>query len=448
MPKFRRAVLVGTVTASLAALSVVPASAQSGTKPTATEVGVTASEIHIAVVADVDNPLAPGLFKGAVDGVKAGAAYLNSKAGGGGLAGRKVVVDFYDSKLSPNETRNATINACQNDLAMVGTEALFLTSVDDMVNCKDQAGQATGLPDLSSITTGIPETCAPISFPAVGIQIDCATVTQNPQTYYGNQGPAKWLLSQHKGGLHGPMLVSSDTKDANRGGTIGALAIQKAGIKADQGTTVTKSGRDQQSAYTSVVQQMKADGSNYAYNSLAANSALQIRSEAQLQGLDSTKVVWDCVSCYGNQIVPQNASTFEGEVQYISFLPFEEADTNKTLAAFLKYVKQVGGTPDQFTAYAWEAALAFADSVNATVKTNGVNGVTRPNLIAGIKTLTTFDAGGMAGTRSFKDGKTTNCFVEVQFKNGKWVRQYPTKKGTFDCKASNGITLQANLLGS
>jgi len=448
MQKFRMSVLVGTVTAALAALSAVPASAQSSAKPTATEVGVTASEIHIAVVADVDNPLAPGLFKGAVDGVKAGAAYLNSKAGGGGLAGRKVVVDFYDSKLSPNETRNATINACQNDLAMVGTEALFLTSVDDMVNCKDQAGQATGLPDLSSITTGIPETCAPISFPAVGIQIDCATVTQNPQTYYGNQGPAKWLISQHQGGLHGPMLVSSDTKDANRGGTIGALAIQKAGVKSDQGTTVTKSGRDPQSAYTSVVQQMKTDGSNYAYNSLAANSALEIRSEAQLQGLDSTKVVWDCVSCYGNQIVPQNASTFEGEVQYISFLPFEEANTNKTLAAFLKYVKQVGGTPDQFTAYAWEAALAFADSVNATVKANGVNGITRPNLIRGIKTLTTFDAGGMAGTRSFKDGKTTNCFVEVQFKNGKWVRQYPAKKGTFDCKASNGITLQANLLGS
>ena len=34
---------------------------------------------------------------------------MNSKAGGGGLAGRKVVVDFYDSKLNPNETTNAEI---------------------------------------------------------------------------------------------------------------------------------------------------------------------------------------------------------------------------------------------------------------------------------------------------------------------------------------------------
>jgi hypothetical protein len=440
--------LVGVVTVGLATLSGLPAAAQSSnTKPTATEVGVTATEIHIGVVADVDNPLAPGLFKGAVDGVKAGAAYLNSKAGGGGLAGRKVVVDFYDSRLSPNQARNGTINACQNDVAMVGTAALFLTSVEDMVNCKDKAGQNTGVPDFSSISVGVAETCAPISFPTFGSQIDCSAISQNPQTFYGNQGPPKWYLSQHKGGLHGPMLVSNDTKDANRGATILALTNQKAGIKADQGTTVVKSGLDPQSAYTSVVQQMKTDGSNYSMVGLAANSALELRSEAQLQGLDSSKVLWECISCYGNKIVPQNAAAFEGEVQFLGFLPFEEANTNTTLAAFLKYVKQVGGTPDQFSAYSWGSVLAFRDAVNATVKTNGVNGLTRPNLIAGIKTLTTFDAGGMSGTRSFKSGKTTNCFVMVQFKSGKWVRQYPTKKGTFDCKPSNGTSIQANLLG-
>jgi len=68
------AVLVGTVIAALTALSLVPAAAQSSTKATATEVGVTAGEIHIAVVADVDNPLAPGFFEGrVVDGVQAGA---------------------------------------------------------------------------------------------------------------------------------------------------------------------------------------------------------------------------------------------------------------------------------------------------------------------------------------------------------------------------------------
>ena len=39
-------------------------------KPKATEIGVTATQIKIAVEADVDNPFVPGLFQGVVDGVQ------------------------------------------------------------------------------------------------------------------------------------------------------------------------------------------------------------------------------------------------------------------------------------------------------------------------------------------------------------------------------------------
>jgi hypothetical protein len=439
-------VVVGAVTAALVALAVMPAAGQSSNEqPKATEIGVSAKEIHIAIAADVDNPFAPGLFQGAVDGVKGAAAYINSKEGGGGLAGRKLVVDFIDTHLNANDSRNATITACQNDLAMVGGAVLFLSTVADITNCKDQAGQTTGLPDIGSVVVGVPETCAPTSFPAIGAQIDCASVTQNPQTFNGNQGPDKWLLSQHKGGLHGPMIVGNDTKDAQRGGTILSLTAQKAGVKADQGTTVPRSGRDPQSAYTNIVQQMKADNSNYSLMTSAASSALELRSEADLQGLDSSKIVWECVSCYGNKIVTDNASAFEGEYQFLGFLPFDETKYNKTLAAFIKYVGK--DKADQFAVYSFEATLAFADAIKAAVAKNGINGVTRAATIDGIKSLTDFDAGGMAGSHSFKTRTTTNCFVMVQFKSGKWARVYPTKKGTFDCKPSNGIAIKANLLG-
>jgi hypothetical protein len=446
--KVRNAIVIGALLVSLAAFGVGPATAQSSKeKPQATEVGVSATEIHIAVIADVDNAAAPGLFKGAVDGVKAGAAYLNSKGGGGGLAGRKLVVDFYDSKLNPNEARNATIQGCTNDLALVGTAALFLSQVEDIVNCKDQAGQATGIPDMSSVTTGVPESCSAMSFPAFGTALDCPTVTQNPQTFYGNQGPPKWELSKSKGGLHGVTIVGNDTKDAARGGTIIGLTAQKAGIKADQGDPVVSvSGRDPQSVFTPIVQKMKQDGSNWSSNIASVNQALLLRNEADLQGINPSSVVWECGSCYGNKVVTQNAQAFEGEVQQLGFLPFEEASVNKTVANFVKYVKLVGGTPDQFSAYSYAAVLAFGDAVNAVVKSNGVNGLTRPNLITAIKGLTEFDAGGMIGQRSFKDGRVTACFVMVQFKSGKWVRQYPTKKGTYDCKSSNTTTVKANLI--
>jgi hypothetical protein len=151
-------VVVGALMGALALTATVPAGAQSsGDAPKATDVGVTASEIHIAVIADVDNSLAPGLFKGSPDGVKAGAAYVNSKAGGGGIAGRKLVVDFIDSHLNPNETRNAVIQACQNDFAMVGGVVLFLTNVSDITNCPDSTGKATGLPDMPATAVNTTE---------------------------------------------------------------------------------------------------------------------------------------------------------------------------------------------------------------------------------------------------------------------------------------------------
>ena len=129
---------------------------------TATDVGITPTEIRIGVIADTGSPLAPGLFQGAVDAVQAWAKYMNEKEGG--LAGRKIVVDTYDSKLDANEARNAIIEACSKDFAIVGTSALFLNNIDDLVGCKDIKGAATGLPDFPSSRTEVVHQCSPVSY--------------------------------------------------------------------------------------------------------------------------------------------------------------------------------------------------------------------------------------------------------------------------------------------
>ena len=70
---------------------------------------------------------------------------------------------------------------------MVGTFLLFLSNVDDEVNCPDQAGATTGLPDLASVATGVPQACSPVAFPVSPAQLVCSTKDQSPQTYNGNQ---------------------------------------------------------------------------------------------------------------------------------------------------------------------------------------------------------------------------------------------------------------------
>jgi hypothetical protein len=143
----RAAAAAIVVVAAVIGSTLVPAAAQGG-RPAAEDVGITDKEIHVAVIADVENAVVPGLFQSGVDAVRAWAKLLNKK---GGIAGRKVVVDFLDSKLSADEARNAAIQACSDDFAMVGSEALFLNNVDDMVACKDAQGNATGLPDTPGL---------------------------------------------------------------------------------------------------------------------------------------------------------------------------------------------------------------------------------------------------------------------------------------------------------
>jgi hypothetical protein len=75
-----------------------------------------------------------------------------------------------------------------------------------------------------------------------------------------------------------------------------------------------------------------------------------------------------------------------------------------------------------------------------------VNAVTRQNLLDGLRTLTSFDAGGIIGTTDIANKKTSSCFVLIQVKNGKFVRVHPTKPGTFDCKKSNYVTIKDDLL--
>ena len=74
-----------------------PTDVCTGKTLSASETGVSSTDIKVTVMADVGSPLSPGLFQGSMDGIKAWADYVNAN---GGLACRHVVVaqaDFVHS---------------------------------------------------------------------------------------------------------------------------------------------------------------------------------------------------------------------------------------------------------------------------------------------------------------------------------------------------------------
>ena len=441
-------VLCAVIIASIAALSSTAGAQSSSEKPKATDIGITDKEIHIAVVADVDNAIVPNLFKSEKDAVEGVAKYLNSKAGGGGLAGRKVVVDFYDSKLNPNATTNAQIQACQNDLAMVGTSSVFLTSVDNMRNCTDSTGAVTGLPDIPFVTTALVQQCSDQSFPIAPPQVDCATKNQHPQTFRANVSRGRYYNEKFgEGKLHGVYVFPNDSKSARDGSFVSLGALRDIGIKSDQDFDL--SGASPQSAYTPVVQAMKSKGANYG-QAITAQAAVLLRKEASLQGLTGVKV-WDCgVGCYDkeNFLIPGGADV-EGEYVDTLFLPFYSKAEQRANASTGNYVKYTG--QDKIASsgpYAWAAGLAFRDAVNAQVKAGGINSITRKTLFDQLNKIHKFDADGMFAPIDLAGRQISNCSVTMQVKNGNYVRVSPTKPGTFKCWPNGIVTRKLDIFGT
>ncbi len=412
-------------------------------KPIATDVGITDKEIRVAVIADVDTSLAPGLFQGSVYGVEGWAKYVNKN---GGLAGRKVVVNFYDSKLNANDTRNAFIEACKNNFVVIGASALFTNNVSDIENCPgaiDEAGGTyLGLPDFAVVTTEVDQQCSKTTISINPPQILCETRTQNPQTYQGNAGRAAYYQKKFGKNLHGAYLYSSDLKAANNANRASMGQMQVEGIKADQEVDI--SSRAPQSAFTPIVQTMKQDGSNYAQSGGAQNTTVALRKEAKLQGLQDV-TVWDCtLQCYDRRLIEQGGVDVEGQFVSLLFLPFEDAKHNKMLANFLKYTGK--DKADGFGIQAWASGLLFAEALNAAVAENGVNGVDREAIFEQVAKINSFDAGGILGKTNIAEKEVTPCYVLMQVKSGKFKRVWPSKPGTFDCKPQNVIQVKLDLL--
>ena len=423
----RWVVLVGALGLVGALFPTAAAARPQQQQPAGGEIGVTADTIRIAVIADVDNAARPGLFQGSVDGVNAFAKFVN--ANGGLAGGRKLQVDFIDSKLSADEARNALVKACQEDFAIVGTTALFMNNIEPMTSCVDQAGRATGLPDVPVLQTEIAHQCSPISYPVIVVGLDCATKDAAQKKVTIRTGAGKYFTKRNKD-LHGVFTLAGDLKSTVNAALPLVESYKSLGVKSDGEFKV--SGLSPQAAYTPIVQAIKQNSSTYVLNNVDYKADVFLRKEAQVQGVNTVKV-WDCaLQCYDRRLIEEGGDAVEGQYVNLFFIPFEEAKQNKSVD---NYLKNVGGkdNADGFGAQAWTAGLFFRDVVNNVVKADGDNGLTRARFLEEAAKVHDFTADGMLGPTDVGGRKVSPCGVILQVKNGKFVRVTPKKKGTLDC---------------
>jgi hypothetical protein len=110
-----------------------------------------------------------------------------------------------------------------------------------------------------------------------------------------------------------------------------------------------------------------------------------------------------------------------------------------------KLVAAVGGIEniDFNSVSSWVAALLFEDAAKKAIANGGT--LSRQSLFDALKTETSFDAGGIIGATDFAHHMPSPCIVMTQIKDGKFVRTYPTKVGTFDCNKKNIVEMKLDL---
>jgi len=422
--------------ATSAAASASASAAPTGTVP-ASDVGITASTIRVAMIADVNNPLVPGLFKDSVNAVDAWAKEVNAA---GGLDGRQVQVDFCDSQLNPNATTACVIKACQNDFALVGTSANALVDLSDLDGCKNAAGKAVGIANLAAFAF-VPEVCDPDTYGAGGVGSYCATAKQSPSTYQVPVGDTRYLVA-HNPGLHGIWMYDTDDPTFKLTEEPLFQAESNIGIKKDGQGFYPLSGGVPQSALTPFIQQIKASGSTFVYDDTTTQSMVLLRKEAALQGVNNQVKVWECNSgCYDPSFAQLGGATVNGT--YASLLELPYLSDQKANPALDKLITDLGG-PSNFNNNAYGSyvmALLFQDAVNKVIASGQT--LDRASLFTVLnKDETAFTAQGNIGATNVSGHLGSNCEVLVQLQNGTWNRVDPATPGTFDCSPNNVSTLK------
>ena len=423
---------------SASASASVGAAKITGPVAPGSDVGLTSSEIRVGVIADVNTPVAPGLFQKNVNVVKAWAALVNAD---GGLAGRKVVVDFCDGKLDANATTNCVIQACQNDFALVGTAANVLTDLSDLDGCKNAEGKAIGIPNLAAVAFP-PLACDKVTYLAVGYGTYCATASDKPQTYTVNDGEFRYYKTLDPD-LHGVWVYNGDVPTVRIAQVPEFQAGASLGIKEDGEGFYTSSGTAPQSALTPIVQVLKENQSTFGYGGATTANAVLLRKEALLQGVNSVKV-WACNSgCYDSSFIAQGGSAVNKEYAATTYLPFySDWQDNASLKSL---VNAVGGVSniDGNSLMSYVDALLFQDAVTKAIANGGT--LSRQSFFTAMNKETAFDADGIIGATNIAAHTPSACIAVSQVQDGQWKRVYPAKAGTFDCNPANVTTVKLNL---
>ena len=368
----------------------------------ATSTGVTEDTIKIGNIATLSGPL-PGLFQGAVNGVRAYVEYVNAK---GGVNGRKLEVVSEDDALNCNENTKATEQLMDETFALVGSFSVF-----------DNCGAK-----VLEQNEGVPNVSYPLSAPAAALD---NTFSPQPAPPGFRTGAFQYFKNEFGVSKVG-MIVGDATASELIDWQVGAM--EKVGLKV----VYRRAAGSTETDFTADVIRMRDAGADYLYlGSFNVENIARIINSAAQQGW-KPKVI-DSIPAYDAKFLGLvDAKAAEGmflPLPYAMFLG-EDRATNPAVDTFLTELKKVDAkaTPDLFALFGWASAELFVTALEAAG-----DDPTREGLFEALKSIDDFDASGLLPPAGVGDKEPPECWVLVQVRAGKFVRVLPEDKG-FTCE--------------
>jgi ABC-type branched-subunit amino acid transport system substrate-binding protein len=365
--------------------------------------GVTPSEIAVGNVSTLTGPI-PGLFLGAQQGIEAFAAYINSN---GGVCGRRLVVKAADDNLDPAQNATATQSLVGQVLAFVGS-----FSVDDEGGAPTIA--ANNVPDIGE---------------ALSNQRIALSQNFSPQPAPRGWDPDPYVYFKQRYGED--VITHMAVFIENNSTALAAGLAERDALEALGYRFVVEEDNIQptQTDFSSEVAEMQAQHVQGLIFQATAEIYADMARDMEDAGFNVPFADWgapayDPAFIQGAGPAANGAVLEQNEVMYEG----EDAATVPEVTTFNQWYRALyHQAPNLFAFYGWTSGMLFVEGLDRG------GAPTRQALFAGLRSITTFSAGGMIAAGDPATKTPSTCYIIIDVSNGKFVRDPADPPSGFTC---------------
>ena len=363
----------------------------------ATDVGISATEIVLGNVSTQTGPI-PGLFRGALVGAQAWAAFQNSQ---GGIHGRRVRIVPADDRLDNAANRAATADLAKRAFAFVGS-----FSVTDEGGSEEI--RKTSVPDVSYA----------VSQKRFALPTNFAV---QPLPAGWRSGSLNWMREKFPAAVTKVAGFYGDVPASKNAYFYLKEVAQRLGWRYDFDQALQPT----ESNYAPHVLRMRQQGSKAIVMTFDATGMARMSRAIQQQGLKIELANYGS-NAYDPRFLELAGSAAEGTIIDIQQAMYGGEDDLPEIRLFNTWLKKVspGAVPDFFAVMSWASGRLFAQAALA-----GPPRMTRAALIEQLKKVTRFDANGMLAPSGPGTKEPPSCFVMITVRGGKFVRLDPPGPG-------------------